>query len=140
MLKYYMEVYLFKCNIFVVTRANNTGRHKKGFKYGCLHHNDLWYRAKWSNWMLEKIQILSHVPYYLTFIRQNGFLRSILQSSGEKSPNVFIGLGNTDIYTTDICNQVQIELSHWKAPIEECINEITVIKAMFRNNQRVRSL
>lgn len=40
MLKYYMEVYLFKCNIFVVMCVNNMGCYKKGFKYGCFYYND----------------------------------------------------------------------------------------------------
>lgn len=133
-----MEVYFFKCNIIVVTRANNTGRHKEGFKYKCLHHNDFWRRERWSNWMLQKIQTLSHFPCYIPSIRQNGFLRSILRGSWQKTSNIFIWLGDTDIYTTDIFNQVQIELSHWKTSIKECLNQITFNKSMLRNYQSVR--
>lgn len=136
--KHYAEIYICICYIFVGMRSNNTGRHKECFKYRCLHHNDLCYRERWSNWMLQKIQILSNISCYLPSIRQNGFLRSILQSSGQKSPNVFIWLGHADIYTADLCLEVQTELSHWKTPIKESINKITFDKAMLGNYQSVR--
>lgn len=136
--KYQMEVYLFKCNVFVVTRANNTGGRKEGYKYLCLLHNDVWRRERWSSWMLQKIQTLSHFSCYLPSIRQNGFLRSFLQRYGEWTSDVFIWLGNTDIYTTNIFNQVQIELFPWKTSIQECIDQITFDKKMLRNYQNVR--
>lgn len=133
-----MKCFSFQRYIFVGTRANNTGGLKEGFKHKCVHLNDFWRRERWSSWMLQKIQTLSHFPCNLPSVRQNGFLRCILQGTWEGTSNIFIWLWNTDIYTTDLCNQVQIELSRWKTSIKECINQITFDKAMLRNYQIVR--
>lgn len=47
-----MEVYFFKCNVFVVMCVNNMGGCKEGYKYLCFFYNDVWCRERWSSWML----------------------------------------------------------------------------------------
>lgn len=126
--------------IIVGASWQNTEHNEKNFKCTCFFHDGFRWWERWSYEMLQKTQNLCPFPCYLSNIRQHGVLRSILQRSEQKSPNVFIWLGNTDIHPTDLCNQVQTELPHWKTQVKKCSNEIAVNKAVLGNTQLVRFL